>query len=136
MVASLQPLPKETQEMLNKTRTIIITLIAAMSVVSVGPMTSVASALPKGQGPGESAQCLELKHRHDHYLELAQEDYEEGWIEKQEEDEEHAFLNRDLARGLKCPWATVPLKVETPTTNQGRLSPPPVLAACCHSVRR
>ena len=32
--------------MLNKTRTIIITLIAALSVVSVGPMTSVASARP------------------------------------------------------------------------------------------
>jgi len=132
----------------SKLRTSIITAAAALTVLSGGPMTSVASAQPKKK---ETAHCVLLKA-------LWESDWEKAEANKDDDEifkswVEDATYTFELAQSEGCGWATygvrspggpsketlptplpieeepkAPTKVTTPPTNQERPSPPPVLA--------
>jgi hypothetical protein len=142
--------------MFSKTRTIIITLIAALSVVSVGPMTSVASARKKESPPANRAhECHFLGELFDSAVKAAQEYEQLGQTDDANEYWDIADNIREQANGLGCRWAggngareverpkttqegisgplpvkkeeaPAPIKVETPSTNNPPVSPPPV----------
>jgi hypothetical protein len=102
-----------------RNRISIITAVAALGIPSVGPMTSVASGLPKQKG--NTAQCALKLQLWEAEVREAEKAASEGnqaefniWISVAEE--EYA-----KAKALKCAWATSQ-PAPNPPTNQERPS--------------
>jgi hypothetical protein len=112
-----------------KIRTSIISAVAALSIASLGPMTTVASALPP-EGTQESPRCVELKHEFEAWRDLSNKFDEEGDHDSAMAAATIAIAFVTQAQNEGCPWGDNPPEIAPgsptrPKTNQGFLPSPP-----------
>jgi hypothetical protein len=156
MASQTNPPHQEAQEMLtSKIRTSLITAVAALSILSLGPMTSVASALPRAHS--QAWYCNLAKEAYKGDVESAYEAEERGDTADAEAWYQEAMAARRDYENKGCPGpimtypvvregsvhrtnekgptgplptkkeeAPAPTKVEQPSTNVGRPSTPPM----------